>query len=325
MRQSRRKTPRLTSHARILQEDPDAIEQLHESYFEAGAGEPVVSRLRQRGVNLTLILDIATTCSYQASRQRFIEQGLTPELATSLMRLSISLAVQARDAYLRANPDRVRPKPLIAASMGNYGAFLADGSEYTGNYPNVTEEQISAFHIERAKIFLSEPGVDILAFETVPCLLETKAIAQACSADPVLSRTPAWVSFSCSTDTDDGLVSHGEKLSECIDVLKRAPNIVGVGINCIDPTACEALVKCAVNAAQGLTVICYANSGEQYDSQTKEWAKDGEVGNPDWYAGMASRWVDAGAKVIGGCCRTRPQYIKAIIQHVRNKQNQPIT
>ncbi|KND01176.1 uncharacterized protein SPPG_04267 [Spizellomyces punctatus DAOM BR117] len=235
------------------------------------------------------------------------------------MQRSIQLAVDARKEYLASLP-HPRIKPLIiAASLGSYGAYLADGSEYTGSYPpHVTVDVISSFHSQKARILVNQPGIDILAFETVPCLMEAQAIAHACKTDPLLSQTPAWVTFSCRGDMK-GEVCHGENLTDCVAALLDVPSIVAVGINCTDPVACETLVKIVAHIAKGLTIICYANSGEEWDGEKKRWIKRGERGDPGWYADLAVKWAEAGARVIGGCCRTGPQHIRELANRLRSR------
>ncbi|KAI8819983.1 Homocysteine S-methyltransferase ybgG [Fimicolochytrium jonesii] len=293
--------------AKLLREDQESIKAVHRRYFDAGA-------------------DVATTSSYQASLEGFASVGISHTDALRLMRLSITLAIDARSEHMANRPLKdTRPLPLIAASVGCYATLLADGSEYTGIYPaDVTEETISAFHISRVMALLGSESPtsttqhhqpDIIAFETIPSLLEARALALACSTHPILSTFPSWVTFTCQPN---GRVAHGEKLADCIAALDIAPSIVAVGINCTDPALCEDLVRIAATAAKGRTVIVYANSGEVYDGVRKTWIrKEGVVGGPGWYAECARRWVEAGADAVGGCCRTGPEHVRAVFEGLR--------
>eukprot|EP00292_Cryptomonas_paramecium_P022951 CAMPEP_0113709746 /NCGR_PEP_ID=MMETSP0038_2-20120614/29751_1 /TAXON_ID=2898 /ORGANISM="Cryptomonas paramecium" /LENGTH=197 /DNA_ID=CAMNT_0000635683 /DNA_START=39 /DNA_END=628 /DNA_ORIENTATION=+ /assembly_acc=CAM_ASM_000170 len=154
-------TTRLWS-ARILKEDPDMIFRTHKEFFEAGA-------------------DVATTASYQATVKGFEEIGLDKKAAEDLIRSSIRIAKKARDEFWSELPKAdksARRFPLVAASIGCYGASLADGSEFNGRYKDeVTAEQLKDFHRGRL-VMLLEEGPDLVAFETVPCAVEVMALAE---------------------------------------------------------------------------------------------------------------------------------------------------
>src|SRR5690242_13367035 len=94
--------------AKVLMESSHLIREVHADYFTAGA-------------------DCATTSSYQATFEGFAKRGLSHEAAANLMRQSIQLAIEARDAFWTNPINREgRARPFVAASVGPYGAFLAD-------------------------------------------------------------------------------------------------------------------------------------------------------------------------------------------------------
>ena len=172
--------------AKVLMEDPDAIRQVHLDFLRAGA-------------------DCITTATYQATFAGFSASGVSDEDAVKLLVRSIDLAVETRDSFW-ANPENRygRLRPLVAASIGPYGAFLADGSEYTGNY-GIDAAELHAFH-ERRWHILAESRADLLACETIPSRLEAEVLLR------LLRDTPhrwAWMSFSCR---DGGHVSDGSRL-----------------------------------------------------------------------------------------------------------------
>jgi len=137
--------------AKILLEQPEKIKQVHYDYFKAGA-------------------DCAITASYQATIPGFAKRGLTEAEAIDLMKKSVALAKEARDEFWTDEANRTdRAKPFVAASVGPYGAYLANGEEYVGNY-GLTEQELMDFHRPRMKA-LVEAGTDILACETLPCLI----------------------------------------------------------------------------------------------------------------------------------------------------------
>ncbi|MBK1714569.1 homocysteine S-methyltransferase [Rubrivivax gelatinosus] len=267
--------------ARLLIERPELIREVHLDYFRAGA-------------------DVATTASYQASFEGFARRGIGFDEAAALMRLSVQLAAEARDAFWAEPANRVgRHRPLVAASVGPYGAMLADGSEYRG-YPGVTRAQLAAFHRPRLEV-LAASGADLLACETLPGLDEALAIA---SLLPALAL-PAWISFSCR---DGEHVSQGERFADCVAALDGLPGVAAVGLNCTAPQHVPALVA-AAQARTRLPIVVYPNSGEQWDGVAKCWHG---VRDAEDFAAQALRWQRGGARLIGGCCRTGPGEIRAL-------------
>ena len=84
--------------------------------------------------------------------QGFEREGYSKELAIELMQKSVKLACEARDEYKRDHPQDTTER-LVALSIGCYGAVLANGAEYTGNYGNITVDDLVKFHTERLSIF----------------------------------------------------------------------------------------------------------------------------------------------------------------------------
>jgi len=275
--------------ARVLVENPELIAAVHRSYFDAGA-------------------DCAITASYQATLEGFADRGLCGVEGERLLRLSVELARKARDDFWRqcsTGQKACRPEPLVAASIGPYGAFLADGSEYRGDYA-IGEEELYQFHRRRLALLVAARP-DILACETIPCLAEAKAVVRCLEEHPVMS---GWVSFSCK----DGVhVRNGERIADCARWLDRFEQVAAVGVNCTEPQFVVSLI-CEIRSATKKTIIVYPNSGELYDIEHKCWLASGGV-HEFWR--MAEAWFQAGATVIGGCCRTSPRDIRDISAHLR--------
>ena len=255
--------------ARCLIDARDAIVAVHRDYLRAGA-------------------DIITTATYQATRDGLVRAGLSGPEAEACFADAVALARHAAALEGRA--------ALVAASAGSYGATLANGSEYRGDY-GLSVEALVAFHRPRLARLV---GADLIACETVPCLAEALALAHCLSE----LETPSWVSFACR---DEAHVGHGEPIEVCAAALSEVPQLVGVGINCTAPRFVTPLVRRLRNATD-LAVVAYANSGEGYDG--RGWMGDGAT--PEAYAALATRWCKAGADVIGGCCRTTPAHIAAL-------------
>ena len=218
--------------AKLLNENPELIKQVHLDYLHAGA-------------------NVITTATYQASFLGFENQGYTKEAAIRLMQLSLNIAADARSAFMNSNQVNPLLKPVIAASVGPYGAAKADGSEYTG-YQNVSIEQLMEFHQERL-VLIQQTEADIIAFETIPCLDEAIAIKNLLAEQP---SKKAWVSFSCK---DEKHLCSGELFEDAVKVLNDSKEIVGIGVNCTPPQYIESLIKIA-QPITGKTIMVYPNN-----------------------------------------------------------------
>jgi homocysteine S-methyltransferase len=268
--------------ARLLIDAPQAIRAVHASYLAAGA-------------------DVATTASYQATYQGFARRGIDARQASKLLQLSVDLAREACDAFWSVESNRAgRAKPLIAASIGSYGAFLADGSEYRGDY-GLGRATLFDFHIARMRT-LAASGADLLAFETIPCLIEAQALVAALSS---LEGVPAWLSFSCR---DGERTNHGERIEDCVTALDGFEQLVAIGVNCTAPRFVGELVG-RMRSATDKPIVAYPNSGERFVAATHSWADQRDSHD---FGALAREWFDAGARVIGGCCRTTPDDVAAI-------------
>ena len=273
--------------AKVLLETPELIQQVHMDYFMAGA-------------------DCAITASYQATIGGLSRRGLNEKEAIELIQKSVQLAAGARDEFWRDKAQHVgRPRPFVAASVGPYGAYLADGSEYRGDY-GLTETQLMDFHRPRMQALI-EAGADILACETIPCLVEAQALVTLLAEFPNVS---AWISFSCR---DDSHVCHGEKFEDCVRLVSQSPQVAAVGVNCTSPKFVSSLIREARKATDK-PILVYPNSGETYDAASNDWDGKPEC---DSFSDQAREWVQFGAQGIGGCCRTTPDDIRAIADWAR--------
>ena len=269
--------------AKILITAPERIGDVHHAYFVAGA-------------------DVGTTASYQATFEGLRDAGLRRDQAEEVMRRSVTVALEARDRFWNQLENRIgRFRPLIAASVGPYGAFLHDGSEYTGNYGGVSLDALKAFHRERLAL-LSESGADLLACETIPSLLEAKALIALLNE---FSQLPAWMSFICK---DDAHLSDGTKFIDAVSLAAESPSVVAIGLNCTAPHLVNSLLEKA-KAITEKPLVVYPNSGEYYDSTTRSWRFTSKVGMIET---SARGWYERGARFIGGCCRTTPETIRGI-------------
>ena len=231
---------------------------------------------------------IATTASYQASFEGFARRGIGRAEAERLMRRSIELAKSARDA----SSDR----GWVAASVGPYGAMLAHGEEYIGRY-GLSVAELTAWHRPRLEV-LTAAGPDVLALETIPDSDEAEALVGLIRE----LRIPAWLSYTIAGDRTRA----GQPLEEAFAIAADVPEIVAVGVNCCAPVDVAGAVDTA-RRVTGKPVIVYPNSGEVWDGDNRVW-----VGTPGMDTRLATDWVDAGARIVGGCCRVRPDDIAAM-------------
>ena len=233
---------------------------------------------------------VATTASYQATVEGFTAAGVDADEARRLIASSVALAREGQG------------EGWVAGSVGPYGAMLADGSEYTGAYvAEVGADRLRAFHRPRMEL-LAEAGADVLACETVPAAAEAEALL----AEAESLGIPVWLSLTTVLD-GDGVVRtrRGERASDVFAMAADVQAVVAVGVNCTDPAGVGPAVAAA--ARSGKPVVVYPNSGEGWDAVGRRW-----TGEPGIAPDAVPKWVDAGARLVGGCCRIRPQHIAAI-------------
>lgn len=272
--------------AMALISNPHAVCDVHLSYFEAGA-------------------NIATTNTYQANIPAFVQNGLSRAQAEQLIRLAATEALEARNAYRTRYPNDARPL-FIAGSIGPYGAYLANGSEYTGRY-TLADEAYRNFHRSRMRI-LADAGVDIFAFETMPNYQEIRALTGLLAEE--FPDCCAWISCSLSNTSH---LCDGTPLNQVAAELDGNPQIMAVGANCIPMAMTTAAIN-TIRSASNKPIIVYPNNGDAYDPVTKTWRRNS---NNLHLADMAPEWHKAGARLIGGCCRTTPNDIRALAHALR--------
>lgn len=302
--------------AKVLLEDPDAVVAAHAAYLRAGA-------------------DCVITATYQATFEGLAARGVARAEAEAIMRSAVDLAAGARDRFWADPANRTwagrrpvggsaeqptaRIRPLVAASIGPYGAFLADGSEYHGNY-GVGPEALADFHGPRLHLLAGSPA-DILACETVPSFTEARVLARLVED---ATDKPAWFTFTCRDERRgdgghdhggrNGSLAHGTCLSDGTPIDEVAAwadetaSVSAVGVNCTPARLLPPIIR-ALAAATAKPVVAYPNGGGEWDAVSKSWGQaDAE---PDW--GRACRsWVTAGATAVGGCCRVGPDDIRAM-------------
>ena len=268
--------------AGTLAASPDLVRQVHYNYFQAGA-------------------DCGITCSYQATIPGLTENGYTEEEAEKIIADSVRLFIEARDEWWEAEGKAAgRAYPVCLAGVGPYGAYLADGSEYRGNY-GVSDEVLYDFHRRRLEI-LKEAGTDVMLIETQPSLKEALIAAGICEE----LETDYWVSFSCR---DDHRICEGDLIEDCAAAFAEGfPHLRMIGVNCTKPDYIAVLIR-RLKAASGLPIGVYPNSGLVYDPDSKTWSKPDEILD---FGAYALSYMKAGAVAVGGCCTTSCGQIREV-------------
>jgi homocysteine S-methyltransferase len=271
--------------ARLLRDEPAAIEEAHVAYLRAGA-------------------QVAITASYQASVESFARAGTPPGEAEGLLRRSVELARRARTRVAAERP--AVADALVAASVGPYGAVLGEGQEYTGDYGGLDAGDLEAFHERRLRVLIAaEP--DCIACETIPRADEAAILAQSLDR---LEAPAGWISFTCR---DGESTWHGEPIERAVEAAVSGTRVIAVGINCTAPEHVAELLRRAATATD-LPLVAYPNSGRVWDGIGRRWLA---VGSDRFAIDAVSGWIAAGARLVGGCCGIGPAAIDEIARVVR--------
>ncbi len=292
--------------AELLLSDPQGLlPRLHGDFLQAGA-------------------DSIVAATYQATYQGFRARGLGDRAAEELFRHGVQVALSARDEFVESaaalsggrpteGPEGGgRVRPLVAAGIGPYGAGLADGSEYTGDY-GLTAAELYDFHARRWEV-LAETAVDLMACETTPSVPETQAYCRLAA----VSRRPVWISFQCR---DSSHLADGAPLREAVAFCEAEPHVVAVGINCVPVELVVPLLR-TMRSLTRKPILVYPNSGEVWDPEKRSWTgaadrqADHHAGCSKGWDDHVQEWVREGAAGIGGCCRIGPGLIATVREYV---------
>ena len=268
---------------------PELVRQVHLDYLKAGA-------------------DCGITDSYQATVPGFMAQGYGRQEAEDYIALSVRLMRETGEQWWQEEGKaQGRPHPVTAGAAGPYGAYLADGSEYTGAY-EISEEELRAFHRERMEI-LWKAGADILAIETIPSRREGEIMAQ--EAEKIGAK--AWVTFSCRNGER---TNKGDLLGEAAAAVDKIRSVEAIGVNCTHPKYITQCIR-QIREATHKPIIVYPNSGEEYDAKKKQWTG---IRYGKTLGEYAPEWYREGARIIGGCCQTLSRQIRDIARNLKEME-----
>lgn len=269
--------------ASVLANQPALVKKVHQEYFKAGAR-------------------LAITDTYQANVPAFIRNGYSKQEAHSLIQRAVALAKEARDEYQQ----ETGIYNYVAGALGPYGAYLANGSEYTGDY-HLSTIEYQQFHRPRLTDILTV-GVDVIAIETQPRLDEV--LAELDLVKELAPDTLCYVSFSLKDSTR---LPDETPLAVAARTVAKYPNVFAVGVNCIPLEEVTATIE-TIHQATDKPVIAYPNSSATYDPTTKTWNyPHGRRSLVDYLP----QWLAAGLTIIGGCCTTTPQDIAALHEYLK--------
>ena len=269
--------------AKALIDNEELVYEVHKMYFEAGA-------------------DLIITDTYQANVQAFEKVGYSEKEARNLIKKAVKIAQKARDDY----ENKTGKHNYIAGTIGPYGAYLANGSEYIGDY-ELSVEEYQQFHLPRIEELVNAE-VDILAIETQPKLDEVLAILELLKEK--YPQQKVYVSYTLS---DDDTISDGTPLPRAIHALEDYSQVIAVGINCVKLELVEPALK-NMKEITDKHLIVYPNSSAVYDPKSKTWSQPKTSAT---FEELIPNWYEAGARIIGGCCTTGPKEIKAVADFIK--------
>lgn len=252
---------------------PDILRGLHEDYIRAGA-------------------DVITSNTYSSCRHVLEAAGLGDE-TIEINRRAVEIACQARDA--------AADRPVwIAGALSCFAAGLDHNKR-----PDA--ERAKANYREQAEI-MAAAGADVIVLEMM--LHSGRAVAAVEAA--ASTGLPVWVGFSCRAG-DDGSVlmyPHSEDAEAFSDVIAKVMAVGGSVAGVMHSTVEDTGPALDVLREQWSgTLMAYPESGEEFTMPI--WHYEERV-SPDALVAACQDWVAKGVQIVGGCCGTRPDHIRAL-------------
>ena len=256
--------------------DPDIIKNIHKDYINAGA-------------------DYISTSTYQVSYDRLQNMGYQSSEIKKVFQKSVDLVKEA------IKESRSKKEIKIVGSFGPFASYDPNASEYVGKY-NSTDDEIKNFHLNNINI-IEETDLDIILYETIPCLREIKILSK------ILSQTnkEIWISITCNENIE---FRDGSSFKEACKIISQIDQITTMGINCFSPLLVEKALKKLKKYSNKKTLV-YPNSGEKYNPKDKYWSGKNEFNNL-----MIKNWLSLSPDIIGGCCRVGYNNIKKMREEI---------
>jgi S-methylmethionine-dependent homocysteine/selenocysteine methylase len=231
--------------------------------------------------------DIITTNTFRSNVRALRKAGMETEWEELNLR-AVQLAFEARDRFRPARP------VLIAGGL----APVEDCYRPEDVPP---DDALREEHRRQAAL-LAMTGVDMLLAETMMTIREAVIAAEACAA------TGKHFAVSFVTDGQGTLLS-GESLQDAVAAVSaHAP--AALLLNCVAAAQMKQAYA-VLRACTSLPTGCYANTGQPGPEDADGLRHDADVAG---YVAASRDWVTAGARIIGGCCGTTPEYIEGLTQ-----------
>ncbi|QRG37772.1 hypothetical protein FDK38_002155 [Candidozyma auris] len=287
----------------VLLGDPSIIEQVHRKYLEKGA-------------------DIIITSTYQASQATLAKhRGMGLDETRNVWKISVDTARRAVDSVSDGG------KRYIAGSIGPFGAYLANGAEYSGEYGDVGLDKLVEYHKEQVRFFLANRDTDLIAFETIPSFDEVKAIVELVKSFNISKEF--YICFSCKTSTT---LADGTDLREVIQYILQQRSIssafdqylIGVGCNCVDFELVTGFANYVneISSSQ-LSLVVYPNLG--FSNDMADVSQYGFKSNTEKWKDALEQWCKIPTiRLIGSCCSTGPNEIavaRQVVDETTSKQD----
>ncbi len=256
--------------------DPNIIKDIHKGYIKAGA-------------------DYISTSTYQISFGRLKNMGYQSVEIKKIFQKSVDLV---KEAILESKSKR---EIKIVGSFGPYASFDPKASEYVGEYIS-TDDEIMNFHHNNIRI-IEETDLDIILYETIPCLREFKILSE------ILSNTKKeiWISVTCNENIE---FRDGSSFKEACEIISGIEKITTLGINCFSPLLVNKAIR-KLKKYSNKKALIYPNSGEVYNQEDKFWSGKNEFNDV-----MIKNWLSLSPDIIGGCCRVGYDNIKKMREEI---------
>ena len=286
---------------KVLMKRPDLIAKVHDRYLESGS-------------------QILTTATYQASfssLQRYAN-CFSIEEATKLWKRAIKVAKSCIEEHLSRSTKSVESPHYVCGSVGPYGAYLADGSEYTGDYDDFSNLKLDSYHYPLVNYMVLDDNVDIVGLETIPNFREFKVLLNLMLKliRYYKKEKKFYLSFSCR---DGESLCDGTLIDKVMGYLNTKlsvnrvlrENLIAIGCNCVN----QEIVLTVIDSIQdhnyhGYPLIVYPNLGFIYSREHQQYEKHRDL---DKWVKLSELWLNKGVKYIGGCCSTGPEEINALM------------
>ena len=264
---------------------PDIIQSIHESFLAVGC-------------------DVVETCTFQSTPHRLREWGIE-EKTRELNVAAARLARAACDKY--STPEQPR---FVAGSIGPTGLLLSSSDPVLSN---TTFAELEENYYTQAK-YLVEGGVDVLLIETAQDILEMKAAVS--GFERLFAEIGRRVAVQAQVTLDtSGRMLLGTDIASAMTTLE-ALRIDVIGLNCsTGPEHMREPIRyLASNSIR--PVSCIPNAGLPLNTGTGDAVYPLE---PEPMADMLGQFVEEfGVRIVGGCCGTRPEHLKAIVDRVHS-------